>query len=249
MDAIDVESDYKKSRAFLLTYSTLLLLLWYFSVDLRAFSFLGMSIGIKDNIQNAHLVAALGNLYLLIRFLQKSPKGSFKLNEDMISVFESALKTIAPYIYISRLGAAMLKYAGQVGIDIKPLKVHKQVTMGHQLSDDYPSILKFLQYRNPELAKLTELSFDISFSFIADEKEKSHVIRNELIVPNVFLVRTCQTYALVKGSFTTSWFTDHILPMIYASLAIILFANTWWQNYTMYHASFKNSFNQLLFSI
>lgn len=249
MDAMDVESDFKKSRAFLLTYSTLLLLLWYFSVDLRTFSFLGMSIGIRDNIQNVHLVAALGNLYLLIRFLQKSPKGCFKLNEDMISVFESALKKIAPYIYISRLGDAMLKSIGQVGSDIKPLKVHKQVTMGHQLSDNHPSILKFLQHRNPELAKLTELSFDISFSFIADKKEESHVIRNELIVPNIFLVRTCQAYALVKGSFTTSWFTDHILPIIYASLAIVFFANTWWQKNTVYHAAFKNSFNQLLISI
>ncbi|MBV7569559.1 hypothetical protein [Pseudomonas sp. PDM27] len=249
MDAIDVESDFKKSRAFLLTYSTLLLLLWYFSVDLRAFSFLGVSIGIRDNIQNVHLVAALGNLYLLIRFFQKSPRGCFKLNEDMISVFESVLKTIAPYAYIRRLALAMYKSAGQAKDDVKLVKIYKQVTMGHQLSDDYSSILKFIQYRNPELAKRTELSFDISFSFIAAEQEHTQIIRNELVVPNIFLVRICQLYALTKGSFTTSWFTDYILPVLYALLAIILFVNTWWQRNAIDHAVFKDSFNQMLISI
>ena len=249
MDAIDVESDFKKSRAFLLTYSTLLLLLWYFSVDLRTFSFLGVSIGIRDNIQNVHLVAALGNLYFLIRFFQKSPRGCFKFNEDMVSVFESALKTITPHAYVRRLTAAMYESTGQAGDDIKLLKIHKQVTMGHQLSDDNPSILKYIYYRDPELAKRTELSIDISFVFITDGKEQLRDLRNELIVPNIYLVRICQIYTLVKGSFVTSWFTDYILPVFYALLAIALFINAWWQRNSIDHVVFKNSFDQLLMSL
>lgn len=249
MDAMDVESDYKKSRAFLLTYSTLLLLLWYFSVDLRAFSFLGVSISIGDNIQNIHLIAALGNLYLLMRFFQKSPRDCFKPNDDMISVFESTLKTIAPHVYIRKLAAAMYKTTGQTDDNIKFLKIYKQVTMGHQLSGARPSILNYIQYRNPDLAIRTELSFDISFSFIANEKELSCIIREELIVPNIWLVRICQAYALVKGSFITSWFTDYIFPIAYALLAIVLFINTWWQKNTIDHIVFKNAFNQLLISI
>jgi len=249
MDAIDVESDFKKARAFLLTYSTLLLLLWYFSVDLRTFSFLGVSIGIRDNIQHIHLVAALGNLYFLIRFYQKSPRGCFKFNEDMISVFESALKTITPHAYVSRLADAMYKSIGQTEDKIKLLKIYKQVTMRHQLPDDHSSILKYIYYRDPELAKRTELSIDISFAFIADGKELSHILRNELIVPNMFLIKSCQIYTIVKGSLVTSWFTDYVLPVLYGLVAITLFINTWWQKSNIDHVVFRNAFNQLLISI
>jgi len=249
MDAMDVESDFKKSRAFLLTYSTLLLLLWYFSVDLRAFSFLGVSIGIRDNVQNVNLVAALGDLYLLIRFFQKSPRGCFKPNDGMISVFESTLKSIVPHAYVKRLTAAMYKAAGIVGDDIKLLNIHKRVTMGHQISDNSSSILRYVYYRNPELAMRTELSIDISFSYNVDKKEHLHILRNELIVPNIFLVRICQLYTLIKGSFITSWFTDYILPVLYALLAIALFMNTWWQRNSIDYVVFKNSFNQLLISL
>jgi hypothetical protein len=249
MDAIDVESDFKKARAFLLTYSTLLLLLWYFSVDLRTFSFLGVSIGIRDNIQNIHLVAALGNLYLLFRFYQKSPKGCFKPNEDMVSVFESALMKIAPYIYINKIHAAMQKSVGQNAGAAKFLKYQNQVTMAHQSADGRAPILKYYFYRNPELALRTEVSIDIAFSFVVDGKEHDRLIKNELIVPGFFLVCICQAYAFVKGSLTTSWFTDNILPMLYALVAIVLYVNTWWQKSNMDHVVFKNAFNQLLISI
>ncbi|MNE29803.1 hypothetical protein D3C80_1232940 [compost metagenome] len=143
----------------------------------------------------------------------------------------------------------MYESAGLAKDEVKLFKIYKQVTMGHQLSDDHSSFLKFIQYRSPELAKRTELSFDISFSFIAAGQEHTQIIRNELVVPNIFLVRACQLYALVKGSFTTSWFTDYILPALYALLAIILFVNTWWQRNAIDHVVFKDSFNQLLISI
>jgi len=140
----------------------------------------------------------------------------------------------------------MYKTTGLTGEDIKLLKIHKQVTMAHQLSDYHPSILRYIHYRSPELAMRTELSIDVSFSCNVDDNEQSHVLRNELIVPNIFLVRACQIYALVKGSFITSWFTDYILPILYALLAIALFMNAWWQVNKVAHVVFKSSFNQLL---
>ncbi|KWV69339.1 hypothetical protein PFLuk1_03247 [Pseudomonas fluorescens] len=229
MSIDDVDGDFKKARAFLLAYSTLILLLWYFSVDLRAFSFLGVPIGIRDNIKNVHLVAAIGNSYFLLRFFQKAPKGSFKLNGEMITVFENALKFVVPYAYISRLYSWMLPSEDAGKIDIQYRTFEKKVTMGHQLSRDRTSILGYLYYGNTNLAQRVELSIDLAFVYIKDGEKQVGRVTDKRIIPAYILVFICQVYAFIKGSFTTPWFTDNILPIIYALAAIGVFVSTWWR--------------------
>ncbi|MDL2185624.1 hypothetical protein P5706_15675 [Pseudomonas sp. ChxA] len=229
MSIDDVDGDFKKARAFLLAYSTLILLLWYFSVDLRAFSFLGVPIGIRDNIKNVHLVAAIGNAYFLLRFLQKAPKGSFKLNEEMTSVFESALKTLVPYAYIFKFYSWMRSVANSTDAIIHSSRIERKVTMGHQLSENRTSIINFWCWRDSELARRVEVSIDIAFLYTKDgHKQIGHVL-DKRIIPAYALVLICQTYAFVKGSLTTSWFTDYILPIVYALAAIVVFVGTWWR--------------------
>ncbi|NMX69898.1 hypothetical protein HBO15_21325 [Pseudomonas sp. WS 5111] len=225
----DVDSDFKKARAFLLAYSTLILLLWYFSVDLRAFSFLGVPIGIRDNINNVHLVAAIGNAYFLLRFFQKAPKGSFKLNDEMITVFEETLKFIVPYAYILRLISWMRpgKDVGNMSIEYRT--IDKKVTMGHQLSRNRTSILNFWYWGNSDLAQRVEISIDLGFFYVKDGRRQVGRVLGKRIIPAYALVLICQIYAFVKGSLTTSWFTDYILPIVYALAAIGVFVNTWWQ--------------------
>ncbi len=229
MSIEDVDGDFKKARAFLLAYSTLILLLWYFSVDLRAFSFLGVPIGIRDNIKNVHLVAAIGNAYFLLRFFQKTPKGSFKLNEEMITVFEGTLKAVVPYAYMFRLHSWMLpdEKVGKIAIQYRTLE--KRVTMGHQLSKGRTSILGYLYYGNSNLAQRVELSIDLAFVYIKDGAKHIGRVVDKRIIPAYTLVLICQAYAFVKGSLTTSWFTDYILPILYALAAIGVFINTWWR--------------------
>ncbi len=229
MSIDDVDGDFKKARAFLLAYSTLILLLWYFSVDLRAFSFLGVPIGIRDNIKNVHLVAAIGNGYFLLRFFQKAPKGSFKLNDEMITVFENALKSVVPYAYIFKLRSWMLPDEDARKIDIQFRTLQKKVTMGHQLSRDRTSILGYLYYGNSNLAQRVELSIDLAFVYLKGGKQHIGRVTDKRIIPAYALVFICQIYAYIKGSLTTSWFTDNILPILYASAAIGVFLNAWWR--------------------
>lgn len=203
MSIDDVDGDFKKARAFLLAYSTLILLLWYFSVDLRAFSFLGVPIGIRDNIKNVHLVAAIGNAYFLLRFFQKAPKGSFKLNDDMITVFENTLKSVVPYAYIFKLHSWILPSEGAEKINIKYRTLEKNVTMGHQLTQGRTSILGYLYYGNSNLAQRVELSIDLAFVYIKGDEQHIGRVHDKRIIPAYTLVLICQAYAFVKGSFTT----------------------------------------------
>lgn len=225
----DVDSDFKKARAFLLAYSTLILLLWYFSVDLRAFSFLGVPIGIRNNIKNVHLVAAIGNSYFLLRFFQKTPKGSFKLNDEMITVFENALKFVVPYAYIFKLHSWMLPSEDAGKIDIQYRTLEKKVTMGHQLSRDRTSILGYLYYGNSNLAQRVELSINLAFVYLKEGEQHIGRVTDKRIIPAYALVFICQVYAFLKGSLITSWFTDYILPIVYALAAIGVFVSTWWR--------------------
>ena len=229
MSIDDVDSDFKKARAFLLAYSTLILLLWYFSVDLRAFSFLGVPIGIKDNIKNVYLVAAIGNAYFLLRYFQKAPKGSFKLSDEMIVVFEDTLKALVPYAYISRLNSLMRSVVDSKDARIEYRTLEKKVTMGHQLSKDRTSIINFWYWGNADLARRVEVSIDIGFMYAKDGHKQVGRVEDERIIPAYTLVLICQAYAFVKGSLTTSWFTDYILPVIYALAAIGVFLNAWWR--------------------
>lgn len=225
----DVDSDFKKARAFLLAYSTLILLLWYFSVDLRVFSFLGVPIGIRDNIKNVHLVAAIGNAYFLLRYFQKAPKGSFKLSDEMIVVFEDTLKVLVPYAYISSLNSSMRSVVDSKDARIEYRTLEKKVTMGHQLSKDQTSIINFWHWGNAELARRVEVSIDLGFMYVKDGHTHIGRVVDKRIIPAYALVLICQIYAFVKGSLTTSWFTDYILPVVYALAAIGVFVNTWWQ--------------------
>lgn len=229
MSIEDVDGDFKKARAFLLAYSTLILLLWYFSVDLRAFSFLGVPIGIRDNIKNVHLVAAIGNAYFLLRYFQKAPKGSFKLSDEMIVVFEDTLKALVPYAYISRLDSLMRSVADSKDARIEYRTLEKKVTMGHQLSEDRTSIISFWRWGNADLARRVEVSIDLGFIYVKDGKKHIGRVVDKRIIPAYALVLICQTYAFVKGSLTTSWFTDYILPILYALAAIGVFVSTWWR--------------------
>lgn len=229
MSIEDVDGDFKKARAFLLAYSTLILLLWYFSVDLRAFSFLGVPIGIKDNIKNVHLVAAIGNAYFLLRYFQKAPKGSFKLSDEMIVVFEDTLKALVPYAYVSRLNSLMRSVVDSKDARIEYRTLEKKVTMGHQLSKDRTSIINFWYWGNADLARRVEVSIDIGFMYAKDGHKQVGRVEDERIIPAYTLVLICQAYAFVKGSLTTSWFTDYILPVIYALAAIGVFLNAWWR--------------------
>ena len=229
MSIEDVDGDFKKARAFLLAYSTLILLLWYFSVDLRAFSFLGVPIGIRDNIKNVHLVAAIGNAYFLLRYFQKAPKGSFKLSDEMIVVFEDTLKALVPYAYISRLNSLMRSVVDSKDARIEYRTLEKKVTMGHQLSKDRTSIINFWYWGNADLARRVEVSIDIGFMYAKDGHKQVGRVEDERIIPAYTLVLICQAYAFVKGSLTTSWFTDYILPVIYALAAIGVFLNAWWR--------------------
>ena len=229
MSIDDVDGDFKKARAFLLAYSTLILLLWYFSVDLRAFSFLGVPIGIKDNIKNVHLVAAIGNAYFLLRYFQKAPKGSFKLSDEMIVVFEDTLKALVPYAYISRLNSLMRSVVDSKDARIEYRTLEKKVTMGHQLSKDQTSIINFWHWGNAELARRVEVSIDLGFMYVKDGHTHIGRVVDKRIIPAYALVLICQTYAFVKGSLTTSWFTDYILPILYALAAIGVFVSTWWR--------------------
>ncbi|MFJ2334456.1 hypothetical protein [Pseudomonas helleri] len=228
MEAEDVESDFKKARAFLLAYSTLILIVWYFSVDLKGFGYLGVAMDIQDNLEDVHLVTAIGNFYFLLRFFQKAPKGSFKLNSDMVSVFEEALKSIAPYIYFFRLRSCVFLDENPSGCSIDYRTIEKKVTMCYQLPEGRSSIIKYWYHWNPGLAERVELSIDLVFFYSKNGQRVLGRVHDKRIIPAFMLVLICQVYAFVKGSFTISWFTDYIFPILYALAAISVSLAMWW---------------------
>ncbi|WP_052512452.1 hypothetical protein [Pseudomonas fluorescens] len=85
------EGDFKKARGMLLSFSSILIAIWFFGADFKSMSVLGTKIAFTQNTQHIWLVALAINSYFLLRFYQHSPGTSYSDNKTYKNTFESFL--------------------------------------------------------------------------------------------------------------------------------------------------------------
>lgn len=96
--------DFNKARGYLIGFSTVVLLLWYFGADLSTFKLLGNEIRLKENVQNVWMVLAGINAYLWLRLYQRTPEGSFRFDLTMHDLYEKTLIRV-----VRRLGKKQMR--------------------------------------------------------------------------------------------------------------------------------------------
>lgn len=85
------EGDFKKARGMLLSFSSVLIALWFFGADLKSVSVLGTTISFTQNTQHVWLVALAANSYFLLRFYQHSPGANYSDNKIYKATLDSFL--------------------------------------------------------------------------------------------------------------------------------------------------------------
>jgi hypothetical protein len=217
------EGDFKKARGMLLSFSSILISLWFFGADLKSVSLFGTTIAFTQNTQHVWLVALAINSYFLLRFYQHSPNASYSENKIYQSTFEDFLIK-----NMQRLKKEKIKE------DLFQNLKH----LGAQESDNYKHEIvrtSFSTVTNPQ----DKRKFSRGFARIANFQvrgEYKNLDATELKTSPVFeygyscpywLVVLATYRAKIAANVKTSYGTEYLLPYLWSSWAAVICMHQW----------------------
>ena len=240
--------DFNKARGFLIGYSLIVVLLWFFGADLTQFKLMGNEIYLKENIRHVWLVIALINIYLWFRFYQRLPKRGLRFDENMHEALDAALIRIC-LIFHKRVA---FKKATDEGVEkgegrLVSLKMSGALSyrdeLEHQRGREFGPTGPW-DYVYPYRAKVW---FSMYKVFDKDgEIHSSHGGSGYEAIPSVALYRVAIVYAFVKGVVGLTWFTDNVWPLLFGGLSIGIGILNWWQIHHVFRHAYQSGFNQML---
>ncbi|MCM2377839.1 hypothetical protein [Pseudomonas marginalis] len=229
---MDDEGDFKKARGFLLTYSALVLALWYFGADLTQFKLMGNEVQLHQRTNSVWLVLATINLYFWMRFYQRVPKLGLYFDGPMNEIYDQALVWIGV-----KLKRRELDKIARAEFAVHRDESGEMQINGHGGSATVHGVLEE-QYRKdgdntPELhevtrATRTKLNLYAAYTFTENGEWRPFSGFGRLdYEPNAFLTWTVKAYAIVRGALVTPWFTDHIAPLILGGISTSIAVWKW----------------------
>ncbi|WP_421534523.1 hypothetical protein [Pseudomonas marginalis] len=121
------DGSFKKSRSFLLVFSSLILVLWYFKAEMASLSILGNTIKFTANTDNIWLVLAVAAVYFFFRYVQHLPPEWSKPSEQVNGIFTQTLIALSSRLYRQKNRAVArarldedADHSGVVDFKIKP---------------------------------------------------------------------------------------------------------------------------------
>lgn len=229
--------DFNKARGYLLGFSTVVLLLWYFGADLSAFKLLGNEIKLKENVKNVWLVLAGINFYLWLRLYQRTPAGSFRFDLPMHDLYEKTLIKVVRRLsrrkmhahVLEAIGTAPETVAGEVVIkritSTGRMAYYYNLTTSQQESDD-----RLYKIRDFPHAHRNEVVFTCTVNYNVGSSNQTQRGGNAFVtLPPLWVTTLVKWYVFVRGALVSPWFFDHVTPFVLgvASIGVALFS--WWQ--------------------
>jgi len=230
---MDDGGDFKKARGFLLTYSVFLLAMWFFKAELKSFNLLGVSLTLEHHKESIWLVLAFLNAYLWFRCWQRMPHLGLYFDEPMHDIYDDALVWLAVRVKrraLKRCVDEQLKSKHDPGERMKILSYDGQA-MGRG------SVAENQRYHGDEAPELHQIT--------REARTKMHLWANYKYTsrgewtpfsgtasygeyqPSVVMTWTAKTFAIVKGTFVTPWFTDHVAPLILGAISTTIALWKW----------------------
>lgn len=232
------EAGFKKARGFLMAFSTLIIVLYYFSVDLNSISILGNSVHFTENRERAWLALLVVDVYLFFRYVQQFPDSEWYPDKEMHGAFQSILVAISKKIYYRRLFEAVVENRQGDGVEV--VSISPQGHLNHQ--EDFSD--------SPVKVDRCDITFSISYRMYTGVPQLGGGTGVQLeITPNRLLVILSRMLAFARVVIFKPWFLEHMFPVVYAGIAGCLAFMKWWQINHVVSLTFKNSFNQLLMSL
>lgn len=231
---LDDGGDFKKARGFLLTYSAVVLALWFFGANLTAFKLMGTEIRLEHRTNSVWLVLACLNTYFWFRFVQHIPSGGFRFDEAMNQLYDDALEKAA----IWRKHFELRKRIETVRTENHAPNEKTKFTQGNANLTCYDR-LKEDRRENPEgeitlhnysREQRTEMRVSAYYEFTIDGKWVKYGNHAHLAAytPSKLFTWTVKAYVTLKGALITPWFTNHIAPLLLGALSTSVALWSWW---------------------
>lgn len=229
--------DFNKARGYLIGFSTLVLLLWYFGADLSTFKLLGNEIRLKENVQNVWMVLAGVNAYLWLRLYQRTPAGSFSFDLAMHDLYEKTLIEVMKRVDKKKIQDHVFKQiTGSPGPLPGEIKLHKFTATGKMTHHERAprknaaSADKLAMVRNLDSTTRNEISYSFYIHFTVHGNEHQQSGGQILVAtPSRFVARLVKWYAFVRGAIVSPWFFDHVTPFVWGCMSISAALFNWWQ--------------------
>ncbi len=215
------EGSFKKARSFLMVFSTMLLVLWYFKAEMSTLSLLGNSIKFTANTHNLWLVLAVANIYFFCRYIQHLPEDWRKPGKDFEALFDSTLCRVTQILCLRMLRVAAWEnfkkdhdVSGVTDFKVKPSgsRYYSRESSGHFM---FPRAEMKVDFRLPSTWTSSNGSPCASegFGFVVE--------------PPKVVVLYARMSSFIKGVVLAPWFTEHLFPMLYAACAIAVGLWSW----------------------
>ncbi|WP_447869577.1 hypothetical protein [Pseudomonas putida] len=233
----DIDSpDFAKARGFLIGFSSIALVLWFYGVDLTTIKFLGLEIVPKRNASHSWGLIAVVNLYLVFRFYQRIPDNTRRFDERMDKIYDAALGWVALILYRLELKREGRKLLSETYPDVKfeRIEIHSlefTITCHDKLAeaetrsgseDHIPSIY--------EVDREYRTSLIVTGYFVGHRGSQSELYSRyahlRKTMPAI-ITWACKVFAVIRGMCVTPWFTDNWLPLALGGLAIVVALFRW----------------------
>lgn len=209
------EGSFKKARSFLMVFSTMLLVLWYFKAEMSTLSLLGNSIKFTANTHNLWLVLAVANLYFFCRYIQHLPRDWRKPGKDFEDLFNLTFCRVTEIVYRRILRTAAWNdfkedhdISGVTNFRVKPSGFR------YVARDPRPSHFMFLRSE-------MKVEFSLPSTWIsANGSQCASEGFGFVVEPTKWVVWYSRVTSFIKGIILAPWFTEHLFPMLYAACAI-----------------------------
>ncbi|NWA65101.1 hypothetical protein [Pseudomonas reactans] len=231
---MDDEGDFKKARGFLLTYSALVLALWYFGADLSQFKLMGNEIKLHQRTESVWLVLACLNAYFWLRFVQHVPTGGFRFDNAMNALYDRTLLRAAlcvKHFELRRLVKSTLIQKHSPGESAKYVRSYGYLTCYDRIKEDrrnQPEEEIELHHYSREHRTEMKLSANYRYTREGEWVKFGDNVRLDAYVPGRTLSWAVKSSTTVMGAFSIPWFTNHIAPLMFGLISTCLALWKWW---------------------
>lgn len=229
--------DFKKARSYLIGFSSVVLLLWYFGADLSAFKLLGNEIKLKENVQNVWMVLAGINAYLWVRLYQRTPEGSFRFDIAMHDLYEKTLIDVMKRLQKKQMRTHVLEQIEQspdtVEGEVKlvgftPKGKMTYLTRPTPPGREAPDRLTVIRSMPPAYRNEINYGFYIRYTVGSSEHHQQGG-QGFVTSPSNWVARLVKWYVFARGAIVSPWFFDHVTPFLLGSASIGAALFKWYQ--------------------
>jgi hypothetical protein len=223
MDSSFDEGDFKKARGMLLSFSSILIALWFFGADLQSVSVFGTTVAFTKNTQHVWLAAMSLNAYFLLRFYQHSPYMPYTNNGIYNNTYRDFLILSMKRMKKASARADLHKHLSNQGAQIDP-DLTSEIEQGkHTVVPNSSERRRLIQ------GVAHVVSFQVRGTY--RDLESSEVKRS----PHFSFSYPCPYWLVLMGItqakihtwVRTSHWTEYLMPYFWGGVAIAIAVSRW----------------------